>query len=54
MKRYAPDMVGLGAWALVVVGLWGRFGWQAGLIAAGLPFALFYFWGEYRAAGGKA
>jgi hypothetical protein len=44
------DVVGLGALALVVAGVWGWLGWPAGVIAAGLPFAGFWAFGEYQAA----
>jgi hypothetical protein len=48
LRRYSSDMVGLGAYALVVAGLWGRFGWHWGLVALGAPFAAFYFRDELR------
>ena len=40
--------VGLGAIALVVIGVWGLAGWAWACIAAGTPFAAFYVWGEAR------
>ena len=41
-----PHVLGLAGLAAVVVGVWGWLGWQAGVIAAGLPFATFYVAGQ--------
>jgi hypothetical protein len=41
-----PHVVGLAGLAAIAVGVWGAFGWQAGLVAAGAPFASFYVWGQ--------
>jgi len=46
LARALPTVIGLSGIAAVVGGLWGLFGWQVGLIAAGLPFAAFYIAGE--------
>lgn len=42
------NAVGLTSLALIVAGVWGLAGWQAGVIVAGLPFAGFWIWGEAR------
>ena len=43
-------LIGMGALALVVLGIWGLAGWAWAAIAAGLPVGAFYLWGEVRAA----
>jgi hypothetical protein len=43
-------LIGLGALALVVAGIWGLAGWPWAAIATGLPVGAFYLWGEVRAA----
>lgn len=40
------NAVGLASLALVVAGVWGWLGWQAGLIVAGLPPSAFFLYGE--------
>ena len=40
--------IGFVALGLVVVGVWGLWGWQWAAIATGLPVAVFYVWGEVR------
>ena len=40
------DVVGVGSLGLIVAGIWGLLGWQWAAIAAGLPAAVFYLWGE--------
>lgn len=42
-------LVGFAGLAAIVVGVWGKFGWEVGVIAAGLPFAGFFLWGEAMA-----
>jgi hypothetical protein len=46
-----PHLLGLAGLSAVVAGVWGALGWQAGVIAAGLPFAGFWMYGEARSAG---
>lgn len=46
-----PHLVGVAGLSAVVAGVWGALGWQAGMVAAGLPFAGFWIYGEARAAG---
>lgn len=55
---HAIGLAGVGA---IVVGVWGLLGWPAAAIAAGLPFAGFWVWGQalrvivdYRNARGGA
>lgn len=44
------SFVGIGAFGLIVVGIWGLAGWAWAAIAAGAPPATFYAIGEWRAA----
>lgn len=37
-----------GSFALIVAGVWGRWGWTWAAIAAGAPGFGFYLWGEIR------
>jgi len=46
VRELVRTAIGLGAWALVVAGVWGLGGWPWGLIAAGLPVSGFYLFGE--------
>lgn len=48
-REVARSSIGLACWSAVVAGVWGLGGWEWGLIAAGLPGAIFYAWGEARA-----
>lgn len=48
VRRALPHLVGLGAYGLIVAGVWGSLGWQAAAIVAGLPFAGFWIWSEAR------
>lgn len=43
------SLAGLGAIALIAVGVWALYGWPVALIVACLPFAAFYIWGEAQA-----
>lgn len=47
-RALARDVIGLAALGLVVAGVWGLAGWEWAAIAAGLPIAAFYVWGEAR------
>lgn len=51
VRAIVRHSIGIGALGLIVAGVWGRWGWEWGLITAGLPPALFYVWGELRVAG---
>lgn len=42
----APTAVGVCGLGLIVAGVWGLGGWPWALIAAGLPPAAFYLYGE--------
>lgn len=52
VPRVAPHVIGLAGMSAVVVGIWGWLGWEAGLIAAGAPFAAFYMAGQVLAVRG--
>ena len=39
-------VVGISAIGLIVVGVWGLWGWQWAAIVSGLPVAAFYIYGE--------
>ncbi len=54
LSRYGTDVAGLTAHAAIVAGVWGLGGWPVAAIVAGAPFALFYYWGEYRASRGNS
>lgn len=45
-----PHVFGIAGIALVVVGIWGRWGWEWAAIAAGVLPAGFYVYGEVRRA----
>ena len=45
-----PHLLGLAGLALVVAGIWGAFGWEAGAVVAGSPFAGSWLYGEARRA----
>lgn len=49
--KLLPHLAGLLGMLAVVAGVWGLFGWQWGVISAGLPFAAFWLYGEARSAG---
>lgn len=48
------NVIGIGALALIVIGVWGLWGWQWAAIVGGLPVAGFYLWGEVRAIQGPS
>jgi hypothetical protein len=51
LRPLYPHVLGLAGLSAVVAGVWGALGWQAGMVAAGLPFAGFWMYGEARSAG---
>ncbi len=51
-RQLARSAVGIGAFGLVIAGVWGLWGWPWAAIATGFPPGAFYVWGELRAARG--
>ena len=49
-RELARNTVGLAGLGLVVAGVWGLGGWEWAAIAAGLPIAAFYSWGQILSA----
>jgi hypothetical protein len=46
------NLAGLNGYGLVVVGVWGTWGWSWAAIVAGLPIAALYVLGELRGVSG--
>lgn len=50
LARALPHVFGILSLAAICVGIWGKWGWEWALMAAGLPPASFYLFGEIRDA----
>lgn len=47
-RTQAEEIAGVAGFGAIITGVWGLWGWEWALIAAGLPVAGFYLWGQIR------
>lgn len=52
LSRALPHVFGLAAIAVIVAGVWGKWGWEWAAMVGGTPPAAFYVWGEIRSTRG--